>query len=194
MRFRLGLLLAAPFVLDPSAASASGLPASAQDRTFSEVTAYNWAATGTLGPVLAGTALAAFGGGAELTTRAGVGMILVGLGLGPSMGQVYAGSYLHGVAASTLRVGGGVLVVAGAAASVASQGCEENDTCRDRGLPLALAGTLAYFGGVAYSLVETHFAVRRRASPSRPALSLTPTLHSLGPGHLGPGLLAQVRF
>jgi hypothetical protein len=176
-------------------ASASDFPAMGRDRPMSMATAYNWTAAGTLGTVLAGTGLAALSDGSGGAANLGVGLILVGLGVGPSAGQFYAGSYYHGIAATTLRGLGAVLVVAGAAES-APGGCSERSSegtpCRDRGIPIALAGSLAYFGGVAYSLVDTHNAVRRRNSASR--LSLAPSLGTARQGGLQPGLHAQVRF
>lgn len=187
-------LLTLPLAAISIPASASDSFATDRDRPISVAAAYNWAVAGTLGTVLAGTALAAFGGSSGGATNAGISLILVGLGVGPSAGQFYAGSYYHGLAATTLRGLGAVMLVAGAWESAVG-GCSERgsegSSCHDRGVPIALAGSLVYIGGVAYSLIDTRFAVRRRNS-SR--ISLTPTLGAPRQGDWQPGLQAQVSF
>ena len=163
-------------------------------RPADEAAAYAWALGATLVPIAMGGYLAnedIAGGVAGL-------MIFAGALGGPSAGQFYAGSTSQGWGGIGLRAGGGLLMVAGIVEAIddicfmggAGEGCEGDG---DDGTVLAVAGLMVAGAGTLYSLVDTHFAVRRnQAAWTAARLELAPVLALTGAGDMAYG--TRLRF
>jgi hypothetical protein len=118
----------------------------------------------------------------------GTWMNVGALWVGPSAGQFYAGSPVTGLLGTGLRVGGSFLV----ASSISDMIGDNADASS------FLAGLTIFTAGTLYSLVDTHFAVKRANQRARkaalPKTSLAPMLYPTRGGRLAPGMAACLTF
>ena len=106
------------------------------------------------------------------------GLVLLGLGgivIGPSLGQFYAGETGRGITHSLVRVGAGVVILAGAVTTFSDCWGEEGDCDGSAGPALMLGGLVV--GGVStvYSIVDSPAAASRHNQARRRHIALTPT-------------------
>ena len=122
----------------------------------SELLAYGLAAIGTSAPILTGALLA--------PNNFSVGALLItgGALIGPSVGQFYAGSNSQAWTGSLIRGAGMALMVYGGVQEFDCEyGGNQGENCPVDGNALIFAGEAVVFGGALYSLIDTHFAVKR---------------------------------
>lgn len=178
---------------EPVPLPVENLPLSEDDH--GEGAAYAWLLAGTLATTASGFYLA-------FAQKPDLGLFLMGVGTiaAPSFGQVYAGSPLQGAAGLAVRALGVVLFVPRFSEEWDASSCrrrEEIDSegpCPEpKGLG-SLPGFLVWTGGFVYSLVDTHYAVKRKVKRARAAgFGLSPTLEP-APGGLRTGAMAFIRF
>lgn len=191
-------LLATVLSAAPRAAESHAPREPAHGEIKSEWVAYGAAAAGTAVPIAVGAMLlnSTSNGYAGL----GGGLLMGGVLLGPSSGQFYANSTMHGFLSSGVRTVGGLMFFAGALNSMTSMSCLEREPgeppCESKSGAgvLTLLGAVTYLGGTVYSLVDTHKAVVRTHAQTGLTYGVTPTLALNGDGRSRYGGQAWLRF
>jgi hypothetical protein len=168
-----------------------------EPRPVSNGAAYTWALLGTAAPFLFGIAILGHGPSPGKGT---VGFTLVGMTVGPSLGQFYAGSQGRGLIGSAIR-GSGLLMAGIGLDRALSDPCKhdpDGDTpCDEAGAgELMTLGLLTYAWGTLYSLIDTRFAVDRfNAKLAKGAdFGWSPLLVPGPEGSTRTGALAWIRF
>ena len=156
----------------------------------SEIIAYGFAAAGTILPSLAGAPLAANWNNGN-HEEIGTALILTGFTIGPSLGQFYAESFWQGSLALLGRGIGAGLIAYGFSKSLdeaPGNGPSAADLTGTIGLILEGSGTI-------YSLIDTHFAVKRANDKIQAQhFGFSPELFPSSNGGLKPGVVAWVKF
>jgi hypothetical protein len=128
---------------------------------------------------------------------------VAGLLVGPSLGQMYAGSYGRGTVGIIIRGLGGAFGAAGLAQAVSNVFCMDDgagsgSSCQheqDSGMQLMWVGVAIYTGGALFSLIDTPSAVIRQTDRlRRERYGFTPTFAPDPEGGLTPGALAWAHF
>lgn len=158
-----------------------------------EGAAYGWAAAGTFVPMGLSMLLA----GSENDAFKLSGVLLTGAGLlaGPSMGQYYAGSGWPATIGLAARTTGLWMLLTGIDLGSRSTGCTDDCPWSD-GTEFAIAGWSTMGIGLVYSLIDTHYAVKRarhRAEASE-RIGFAPTLAWNGDGKAQVGGRTWLRF
>jgi hypothetical protein len=157
--------------------------------------AYASALAGTVLPIAVGTLLMEEGGA---NNYAAGWLVAGGILLGPSTGQFYAQSLGHGLLASLVRTAGAGMLFVGILQGLDFESDEEGEPDDDnQGAGLRILGTATFLGGVAFSLIDTYFAVERYRKKQRVpgySLEIAPTLSPAAGGGLHPGAMALIRF
>ena len=128
------------------------------------------------------------------------GLAAGGMLLGPSLGQVYAGSHKEAWIGAGVRTGGAFAAMLGLSMVVDDLFCstEAGEDCNDSplGLPLYAVGLVSYVGGAIYSFVNADRSVERfNESQSRlGVIEWSPLLTPGKDGSMRAGALAYVRF
>ena len=113
--------------------------------------------------------------------------------VGPSLGQIYAGSWWQATIGASVRTIGLTIMVA---SFLGSAQCDQN--CPSLTGPVT-TGLIFLGGGIIYSFVDTHFAVKRanekvRAKQTTVLFDLFPTLtYNTGSSHQM-GMIARLSF
>lgn len=128
-----------------------------------------------------------------------LGAPLLGLGLivGPSLGQYYAGSPEQGTRGMLMRLAGAGLVYAGLVHGIGTMGDAGSESDAYVESVLLYGGIGLFFWGAAYSLWDTHRAVDRFNARGKAAgirAFLSPALFPRGDGRVIPGFAARVGF
>lgn len=193
LAFLLVIALAAP-----SGAEDGIPPEEVPDKSL--LVAYGLAVGGTVLPIMVGAAMADNGSDNAFSGIGGA-LVVGGYLVGPSLGQFYASSVGHGIAASLVRAAGAGLAIVGVVSSILPNQCSINeDGSRDCDEPedhdnLIYAGTALYLGGMAYSLYDTFDATHNfRRREARRRLGWAPTLRLDKEGGIRPGAMAFARF
>ena len=125
---------------------------------------------------------------------------IFGLLIGPSLGELYLGSWRQGLGGALVRILGGTVAIVGAAAASNDLGCKavsDANHCKDNDGGGALGiGLLLYATGFIYSMYDTHVAVNReeRENAHSDGFGWSPTLSPGREGRLIPGAMAWLRF
>jgi hypothetical protein len=164
--------------------------------------ANTWSIGGTVLPVAAAWYLLSDADDGRYAVPLGT-FAVAGLLVGPSMGQMYAGSYGRGTVGILIRGLGGAFGAAGMAQAVSNvfcmgDGAGSGSSCQheqDSGMQLMWVGVAIYTGGALFSLLDTPRAVIRQTDRlRRERYGFTPTVAPDPYGGLTPGALAWARF
>ena len=182
--------------LPATAQSISDSATISQPPAKSELVAYGWALGGTLIPFVSGLIIVQPNKGSGANTTANI-LLGTGLILGPSLGQYYAGSYWRGSFGIVPRVAGSFifsfgLLVDGLSDDKGAVGAVRSGA---PGGDLILLGGSLMIAGTVYSLIDTHFAVKRANEKVKAQhFGFSPELFPSSNGGLKPGVMAWARF
>jgi hypothetical protein len=166
----------------------------------SQAAAYSWAAGATLVPVAIALPLILRNGATDGNKVVGAIFLGSGLLVGPSAGQLYAGSENTAVAGMLIRgVGPGLSMLIEAIKVFDDPFYRCDSKCEASQIKTFAKFALVSFSiGTAYSLWDTHRAVNRANESARKApvvkTSFAPALLPVGDGRLAPGLAFNARF
>ena len=175
----------------------------AQQPAKSEAVAYGLALGSTVIPVLVGGAMIGVSPDGSAVTSIGKGFLItgltLGLTLGPSLGEFYAGSYKQGILGTSGRILGIGLVYFGALLSFNNRDYNgQRDMGGGPGDAVAIFGAALATCSTIYSLIDTHFAVKRAKEKTRAAhvthFDIFPTLAHDADGSERMGMMARLSF
>jgi hypothetical protein len=159
---------------------------------LNEGIAYLWLLGATAVPMLTGTYMMK----ASNAGLNGLGafVFMAGLFAGPSAGQFYAGSGLHGAGGIGLRIIGVAATLAGIALLLSDFGCSDcgrSQRDESQGSVLLLLGAVTFGAGNLYSIIDTHFVVKNynqaiigKRAGFLPTLKLSPEGQFAGGGRV----------
>lgn len=160
--------------------------------------AFLWSVAGIAAPVsLAAYISSSTHGGSEAWVG---GLAAGGMLLGPSLGQVYAGTPKGAWIGAGVRTGGAFAAMHGLVLMLDDMFCstEDGGACDDNvlALPLYMAGCITYIGGTIYSFVNAGRTVERyNESQSRLGIiDWSPILAPGAQGGIRTGAIAWTRF
>ncbi|MEO6096418.1 MAG: hypothetical protein ABIW76_12225 [Fibrobacteria bacterium] len=157
--------------------------------------AYGWMLLSTVIPLAAATAIPVDGTSGDAAAVTKSLLFLGGFTIGPSAGQIYAGSYGRGAFAFAVRTAGFAMLFHGLGRSPQfCDGCD--DSSEFSAGAWMVSGFLVYVGGVVYSMYDQEKAVERYNEKLRGdgAFGWIPTLEPGRDGSLRTGATAWMRF
>jgi len=163
------------------------------------INAYGWMLLGTVIPVAISTAIPVDGTSSDASAVAKSLLFFGGFMIGPSAGQIYAGSYGRSALAVAVRTAGFAMFLR---AFILSEpffcsGCGESRDSDDSMVAAwFVGGVVVYAGGLVYSMFDQEKAVARYNAKLRGegAFGWTPTLVPGPDGSLRTGATAWMRF